>query len=98
MEATIILRPLDKAGAASEVIVINKVSNRFRRYLKGEFDAGPVETSLRVPARSLDRSRLVTADLLLRAAAGAYVRSAASRALGPSVGVALLVRVFDNHD
>ncbi|HEX6986484.1 MAG TPA: trypsin-like peptidase domain-containing protein, partial [Planctomycetaceae bacterium] len=96
MEATVILRPLNKPGAPSEVIVINKVSNRFRRYLKGELDSRPVETSLRMPVRGLDRSRLVTADLLLAAAAPeAYVRSAASRR--PAAYVALLARVFDNH-
>ncbi|MBA3312677.1 MAG: thioredoxin domain-containing protein [Planctomycetota bacterium] len=49
MEATIILRPRNQLNAPSKVIVINNVSNRFRRYLTGELDPRPVETGLRVP-------------------------------------------------
>jgi len=94
MEATIILRPIDKPGAPSEVIVINRVSDRFRRYLMGEAETKPVETGLRVPSGSLDRSRLVTADLMIDASSATYVRSAASK---PTGSVALLARIFDNH-
>jgi len=48
MEATIILKPRNQRDAATQVIVINNVSNRFRRYLTGELDRQPVETGLRV--------------------------------------------------
>jgi thiol-disulfide isomerase/thioredoxin len=49
MEATIILKPRNQPNGATQVIVINNVSNRFRRYLTGELDRRPVETGLRVP-------------------------------------------------
>lgn len=48
MEATVILKPRNQPNAATQVIVINNVSNRFRRYLTGELDRRPVETGLRV--------------------------------------------------
>jgi hypothetical protein len=48
MEATIILKPRNQTDAATQVIVINNVSDRFRRYLTGELDRRPVETGLRV--------------------------------------------------
>ena len=73
MEATIILKPRNQPNGATKVIVINNVSNRFRRYLNGELDHRPVETGLRVPVETSDR-------------------------LSPKARVALLSRVFDNHN
>ncbi|MGC1272293.1 MAG: trypsin-like peptidase domain-containing protein [Planctomycetaceae bacterium] len=97
MEATIILRPIGDPKAPSEVIVINRISDPFRRYLKGEVGTKPVETALHVPLRSLDRSRLVTADLMVVASSETYIRSVASKPTRATVGVALLARVFNNH-
>ena len=51
IEATVVLRRRDQPNLPSQVIVINKVSNRFRRYLTGEISDQPTETSLRTPAR-----------------------------------------------
>lgn len=77
--------------ARSEVIVINKASARFLRYLRGELDAKPVETSMRIshdgavqPAGSAAGRELPSYVLL----AAAHV---------PVPGVALLSRVFHNH-
>lgn len=93
VEATVILRPRNRPEAPSEVIVINKVSDRFRRYLKGELDVPPVETGFRLESscRTVERS----------ASMGDAACRLEPRPI-PEVtrrerGVALLRQVFDNH-
>lgn len=95
MEATVILRPLDDSNEPSRVIVINRISGKFRRYLTGEVEGPPVETGLHVP--KLDRARLTTADLVVATPSDAYVRSVGSRQSHRSCDVALLVGVFNNR-
>lgn len=65
MEATIILKPRNQPNAATRVIVINNVSNRFRRYLTGELDHRPVETGLRVPISNVAGGRAAKARVAL---------------------------------
>jgi hypothetical protein len=71
------------------VVVINRASRRFLRYLKGEIDSQPVQTSMRIPPERASRDGLVTADLVT-AVVGAKAPHVAP-------GVALLARIFDNH-
>lgn len=47
LEATVVLRRRDRPEMASQVVVINRVSDRFRRYLTGDVAGQPMETSLR---------------------------------------------------
>lgn len=47
IEATVVLRCRNRPDLPSQVIVINRVSDRFRRYLTGEVQQQPMETSLR---------------------------------------------------
>jgi thiol-disulfide isomerase/thioredoxin len=82
------IRPL-KPGRPTEVVVINRASRRFLRYLKGEIDSQPVQTSMRIPPERASRDGLVTADLVT-AVVGAKAPHVAP-------GVALLARIFDNH-
>jgi hypothetical protein len=65
MEATIILRPRHQPAAVTKVIVINNVSNRFRRYLLGEVDRRPVETGLRVCGSSNEQHAAPSARVAL---------------------------------
>ena len=46
LEATVVLRRRDRPDMASQVVVINRVSDRFRRYLTGDVAGQPIETSL----------------------------------------------------
>lgn len=93
IEATIILHRRDKPNAPSQVYVIPKVSNRFRRYLNGEVDPPTVETGLRISGKEVSadtRKQLARAE---RESRGELTLVPASN--GRSV--ALLARVFDNH-
>ena len=48
-EVICIIRPLNNPQAASRVIIINKASGQFIRYLNGELASQPQPTSIRVP-------------------------------------------------
>lgn len=88
-EVVCTIRPL-QPGGRSEVIVINKASARFLRYLRGELDDQPVETSMRIDGRAAagrpGAPPREKANFVLLAAAHV-----------PTGGVALLARAFHNH-
>jgi len=89
-EVVCTIRPLNGDGP-SEVVVINKASQRFIRYLRGELDQEPIETSLRIDgvreAAKPEAAGLRTRESLVALAAARL----------PMPGVALLSRVFHNH-
>ncbi|MBW3542962.1 MAG: trypsin-like peptidase domain-containing protein [Planctomycetes bacterium] len=78
-EVVCIIRPLDAPNAGSRVIVINRASQKFVKYLTGELERQPHETSRRVvePARGAPMAR-VASDVLHR-----YRRSQRSREVRP---------------
>lgn len=88
------IRPLSPGGQ-TEVVVINKASARFLRYLRGELDGKPVETSMRVPSSPGRRRQDAAPDPAAGPSRKPYVRLAAAHV--PTAGVALLSRVFHNH-